>query len=189
MSLDHLLNSSHLADWRQYLDEAPILVEKTRRLIQQAIDEKEAELKAQHQEQYRTRVAHRNQARKDLMGTLGDIEDEAEALAKAVKNGRMTGQEARAELRNLMANHRRMTEVTNEILAGEADLEAFATMSVDDIQKRLPDKYPVLKSHGRPQANSLASTLERLAREERFGTGSADDTDAPSADDIDWSEN
>ncbi|GIJ76001.1 hypothetical protein SAMN05443287_106194 [Micromonospora phaseoli] len=204
MIYDNLTQSPWLSDWRQFYDEAENVSPRVRRLTKRAIQKAEAGLKTKHRQSYREKLKVRNTKRNEgVIGRCDELIEDLEDLIDAMESGRVSPSDVLVKCRNTEAEHGRITDLHNELICRcdpdedchpgcrEAELEKFEALTPDEYQRELPNRFRVLDSEAGPY-RTLGSVLEEEARLDCQSPSSLSapvgSTDAPSADDINWSE-
>lgn len=159
-------NSPRLADMRAVLDEI-VLSDRQRRAVETAIAEVEADWEGRKREAYGEGVAERDRLHFDVIDAAEQFIDAVVERQDDVRNGRRTGKEVRAWLRDARAAFDEIVEQHRGVTASEAKLSAMDATPVDDYQNERLSRSSALGASSFP---TLGAKLQDIMRRSRRTT-------------------
>lgn len=166
------LNSTRLADMRTVLDEVA-LPDRERRAVEAALAGIQAEWENRKQQAYGEGVAERDRQHHEVLDAAEAFIDEITGRRDDVRNGRRTGREVRAWLRDARADFAKLVQQHQGIIASEAKLAEMEAQDPAAYQAQTFARFPSLANSGPTLAQRAG---EILRRPRRSATGSAGQT-------------
>jgi hypothetical protein len=156
------LTSPRLADMRMVLDE--VMSDRERRAVESALSDVETEWKGKKKESYEQGVAERDRLHTEVLDVAGQFIDQIAEARDDVRNGRRSGREMRAWLRDARADFDKLVEQHRGILASEASLAAQESQDAAAYQDQFFARFPRLASSAPTLASRVREILSRPRR-------------------------
>lgn len=161
------LNSPRLIEMRTVLDDVA-LPDRERRAIEAALAGIQAEWETKKQEAYSEGVAERDRQHHEVLDVAQVFIDDITERRDDVLNGRRSGREVRAWLRDARADFAKLMQQHRGILASEAKLAEMEGQDPAEFQNGFFARFPSL-ARGAPTLAQRAGEI--LRRPRRSATG------------------